>query len=84
MKATALIALVVVLGSPLLVAAFECPKLQAQIDKEYGKRFDRTASTVRTMAEQATALHKAGKNTESQKMCEAAAKEAGLKLSEAK
>jgi hypothetical protein len=84
MKAVGVFAMLVVLGSPLAVTAYECPKLQAQVDREYGKRFDRTASTVRTMAKQAAALHKAGKDAESKKMCEETAKATGMNLAEVK
>jgi len=84
MKVVAMAALVVMCVWPLSVSAFQCPQLQAQIDKEFGKRFDRTATTARSTAAEAAALHRAGKHAESVKMYEDAAKAGGLKLSEAK
>jgi hypothetical protein len=76
----------IVLGAALLAlaavpaGAFECPALQAQIDKEFGKRFDARAAGAREKAAQAAALHKAGKHAESVKMYDEAAKAGGLKL----
>lgn len=84
MRVAAMAVLVVMCVWPLSASAFQCPKLQAQIDKEFGKRFDRTASGVRSTAAQAAALHRAGKHDESVKAYEEAAKAGGLKLSEAK
>ena len=79
MKAILLsLALLGVLASA--AGASECPMLQAQIDKEYGKRFDKTATGVRSMAAQAWALHRAGKHAESEKMYDEAAKAGGMKL----
>jgi hypothetical protein len=77
----------IVLGAALLVisavpaSAFQCPSLQTQIDKEFGKRFDRQAATARQFAREADALHRGGKHAESVKKYEEAAKAGGLTLS---
>jgi hypothetical protein len=84
MKVAAMAALVLMCAWPLSASASQCPTLQAQIDKEFGKRFDRMATDVRTTAAQAAALHRAGKHAESMKMYEDAAKAGGLKLNPAK
>ena len=47
--------------SAAVAGAGECPMLQAQIDTQFGKRFDRQATEARTKAAEAMALHKAGK-----------------------
>ena len=70
---TTLIGIALVVAMPVTAMAFQCPSLQAQINKEYGKRFDGTASTVRRMAAEADALHKSGKHAESVKKYEEAA-----------
>jgi hypothetical protein len=80
MKVAAMTALVVMCLWPLSASAFQCPKLQAQIDKEFGRRFDRTASSTRNMAAQAAALHKTGKHAESVQKYQEAAKAGGLQL----
>lgn len=80
MKIATIAALVVMCAWPLSASASQCPKLGAQIDKELGKRFDKTASGARTMAAQASALHRAGKHAESEKMYQEAAKAGGVKL----
>ena len=84
MKVVAICALVVMCAWPLSAAAFQCPKLQMQIDKELGKRFDRTATGARSMAAQAAALHKSGKHAESVAMYKEAAKAGGVQLTEMK
>lgn len=65
-------AFMLALSAPAL--AFQCPKLVKQIEDEAGQRFDDAAYNAARAAEQATALHKAGKHAEA----EAKAKE-GLK-----
>lgn len=67
-------------------AAFagECPALHAQIDQQFGKRFDRQASTVRALAKEADALHKSGKHADSVKKYDEAAKAGGLTLTHKK
>jgi hypothetical protein len=66
-------------GATLLVAssaaANQCPKLIAQIYAAAGSRFDGAASVARQKANEAAALHAAGKHPEA----EAAANE-GLKI----
>lgn len=61
-------------------SAGECPMLQAQIDKEFGKRFDKTAAEVKSLAGEGMALHRAGKHAESVKKYDDAAKAGGLTL----
>lgn len=63
-----------------VASAGECPMLQAQIDKEYGKRFDKTAAEVKSLAGEAMALHRAGQHAESVKKYEDAAKAGGVTL----
>ena len=68
------------LVSVVAASASECPKLQAQIDKELGQRFDGQAAVARAAAAEANALHKAGSHAESVKKYDEAAKAAGMKL----
>ena len=76
----------IVLGVSLLAlsasaaGAHECPALQAQIDKAFGKRFDKTAASTRSMAAEAMALHRAGKHADSVKKYDDAAKAGGMEL----
>lgn len=81
---TIVLALGVVAVSATIVAAGECPTLQAQVDKEYGRRFDKTAAVVRATAKEAEALHKAGKHADSIKKYDDAAKAGGMKLTHKK
>jgi hypothetical protein len=67
-----------VLTGPAL--ANECPALQAQIDTAFGNRFDGTASSVRSLAAQAWALHQGGKHEESVKKYDEAAAAGKLEL----
>jgi hypothetical protein len=60
--------------------ASECPNLQAQIDKQFGTRFDNQAAAARAMAAQAAGLHKAGKHADSVKAYDDAAKAGGMQL----
>jgi hypothetical protein len=80
------LALVTLVVMPVSAAteAEQCDMAATQIDKEYGKRFDKTAAQVRSMAAQAKALHKQGKHTEALKVYEAAAKEGNVHLMHAK
>jgi len=73
--ATALLGLV---ASPVL--ANECPTLQAQIDKAFGKRSDKVGASVKALAREAWALHKAGKHDEAVAKYEEAAKKGGIEL----
>jgi hypothetical protein len=61
-------------------SAGECPMLQAQVDKEFGKRFDNTAAAVKSTAAEGMALHQAGKHAESVMKYEEAAKAGGITL----
>ena len=68
--------IVLVLGSAVLLTAapalaFQCPKLVNQINASIGNRFDAAASTARTAAAEADALHKAGKHAEAEKAAKA-------------
>ncbi len=75
-----LLTLVVLVVWTVAASASECPLLQAQIDKEFGRRFDKQATNARALAAEANALHKAGKHADSVKKYDEAAKEAGLML----
>jgi hypothetical protein len=75
-----LLALAMVAAFPLTALAGQCPALQAQIDKELGRRFDASATSARHLAAQADALHKSGKHAESVKKYEEAAAAAKIKL----
>ena len=79
-----LLGLALVAMSATVAGAFECPALQAQIDKQLGKRFDRQAGTARALAAQALALHKAGKHADSVKKYDEAAKAAAMQLTHKK
>jgi len=74
---TALVLVALAAGS---AAAHQCPTLQAQIDRAIGTRFDPGAASARSIANQAWALHVAGKHTESEAKYDEAAKAAGITL----
>ncbi|MBI3628865.1 MAG: hypothetical protein HY217_04675 [Candidatus Rokubacteria bacterium] len=79
-----LVALALLLGfaaSPVL--ANECPTLQAQIDKAFRKRAGKMAASVKVLAREAWALHKAGKHDEAGTKYAEAAKKGGLELKHA-
>jgi hypothetical protein len=80
------LALVVLVAMPVAAAteAEECDMAATQIDREYGKRFDKKAAEVRSMASHARSLQKQGKHAEALKMYEAAAKAGDLQLKRAK
>jgi hypothetical protein len=73
---------IVLLGAAATASAGECPALQAQIDEEFGRRFDGQASRVRQIAKEADGLHKAGKHADSVKKYDEAAKAGGLNLTQ--
>jgi hypothetical protein len=73
---TTLIAIAMVVAMPLTAMAAQCTSMQMQVDKEFGKRFDRTASTVRQAAKKAQGLCKSGKDAESVKVYQDAMKAA--------
>lgn len=72
MKLLVAMALIGFAVSPVL--ANECPTLQEQINKVYGKRADKTAASVKQVAREAWNLHKAGKHDEAGAKYEEAAK----------
>ena len=72
------LALVASAAGPAL--ASECPALQAQIDKAVGTRYDASAGNAKVLAQEAWALHQAGKHAESVAKYDEAAKAAGLTL----
>lgn len=79
-----LLGLTFVAMSATVAGAFECPTLQAQVDKQIGKRFDRQAAGARSLAAEAMALHKAGKHADSVKKYDEAAKAAAVQLTHKK
>jgi hypothetical protein len=62
-----LLSLALLVAMPAVAMAAQCTSMQAEVDKQYGKRFDRTASNVRHMAAKAAALCKSGKDADSVK-----------------
>jgi hypothetical protein len=60
--------------------ANECPSLQAQIDTELGNRADEQAAAAKALAQEAWALHEAGKHAESVAKYNEAAKAGGIEL----
>ena len=72
------LALVASAAGPAL--ASECPALQAQIDKAVGTRYDASAGNAKVLAQEAWALHQAGKHAESVAKYDEAAKAAGFTL----
>lgn len=80
----------ILLGTALLfvsataAGAGECPMLQAQIDAQFGKRFDRQATETKAKAAEAMALHKAGKHDESVKLYDEAAQLGSIQLTRSK
>lgn len=81
---TVLLALGMVAAAATAAGAHECPALQAQIDKELGRRFDKSATEARAMAGEAWKLHQAGKHAESVKKYDEAAKAGGITLTHKK
>lgn len=80
------LALVALVAMPVsaFTEAEQCDMASRQIDKEFGKRFDKKAAEVRTMAAQARMLQKQGKHAEALKAYEAAAKAGDIQLTHAK
>ncbi len=76
------LALVAMVATPVAAAsdAERCDMAQLQIDRAYGKRFDKQAAQVRTQQVQAQRLHKQGKHSDALKVYEAAAKTGGVTL----
>ena len=75
-----LLGVAIVLAVPLSAMAFQCPSLQAQVDKAVGNRFDASAQAARQKAAEASNLHKSGKHAESVKAYEDAAKAGNVTL----
>jgi basic membrane lipoprotein Med (substrate-binding protein (PBP1-ABC) superfamily) len=80
------LAFVALVAMPVSAAseAEQCDMAATQIDKEYGKRFDKKAAEVRSMEAQARSLQKQGKHAEALKVYEAAAKSGDIHLMHAK
>lgn len=60
------------------LAADDCAMRQAQIDRAFGKRFDKQASAVRTKAAEGSKLCKSGKTKEGLMKYDEAAKAGGM------
>jgi len=69
---------VLTLSAVPALAADDCAMRQYEIDKVYGKRFDKKAAEVRGLAKQAMALCKAGKKEDAMKMYDEANKKGGI------
>jgi hypothetical protein len=80
------LSLVALVALPVCAAteAEQCNMVSAEIDKAYGKRFDKQASSVRSKQAHAKKLQAQGKHGEALKVYEAAAKEGGLHVMPAK
>lgn len=75
-----LLGMALVVASAATAVAAECPAVHAEVQKMYGKRFDKQASTIRQADTQAMMLEKAGKKQEAMMLCEKIAKDGGLML----
>jgi hypothetical protein len=80
------LALVALVALPAYAAteAEQCNTVSKEIDKAFGKRFDKQASSVRSKQAQAKKLQAQGKHGDALKVYEAAAKEGGLHVMPAK
>lgn len=78
MKAIVLGIAVLALSAVPALAADDCQMRQYEIDKTFGKRFDRTAANVKALAKEGMALCKAGKKSEAMMKYDEAAKTGGL------
>jgi hypothetical protein len=76
------LAVSVVLALILAVAgpssAFQCPKLIQKVNDEAGNRLDDAGYNARQLADEAEALHKAGKHAESEAKAKEALKQLGM------
>ncbi len=70
-----LLGMAFVVASAATAVAAECPAVHAEVQKMYGKRFDKKAASVREADTQAMRLEKAGKKQEAMMMCDKIAKE---------
>jgi hypothetical protein len=59
-------------------SAFQCPKLIQKVNDEAGNRLDEAGYNARQLAEEADALHKAGKHAESEAKAKEALKQLGM------
>ena len=59
--------------------AFQCPKLVKQLNDATAQRFDAAATNAKVQAQEASALHAAGKHAESEKMAKDALATLGIK-----
>jgi len=59
-------------------SAFQCPKLIKQVNDEAGNRLDDAGFSARQLAEDAEALHKAGKHAEAEAKAKEAMKQLGI------
>jgi len=78
MKARLLVLVAIVFAAAPALAADDCMKRQTQIDKMYGKRFDKQASKVRAIAAEGATLCRSGKTKEGLTKYDEAAKEGGV------
>jgi len=60
-------------------SAFQCPKLIKQVNDEAGNRLDDAGFSARQLAEDAEALHKAGKHAEAEAKAKEAMKQLGFR-----
>jgi len=70
------LALVLAVAGPS--SAFQCPKLIQKVNEEAGNRLDEPAYNARQLAEEADALHKAGKHAEAEAKAKEALKQLGM------
>jgi hypothetical protein len=77
MRALLVVLMIVAFSFTPAVAADDCKMRQDQVDRAFGKRFDRQASKVRAIAAEASKLCKGGKTKEALAMYDQAAKESG-------
>jgi len=59
-------------------SAFQCPKLIQKVNEEAGNRLDEPAYNARQLADEADALHKAGKHAEAEAKAKEALKQLGM------
>jgi hypothetical protein len=79
-----MLSLVFVAAAATAASAADCRSFQVVIDKQFGKRFDKTASETRRLAKEGEKLCKAGKEADATKKYQEAAKAGGIQLTEQK
>jgi len=72
------VAVLVVLSVAGTSSAFQCPKLIQKVNDEAANRLDEAGYNARQLAEEADALHKAGKHAESEAKAKEALKQLGM------